>query len=78
MIKTNDLNKLKKTELIELVNRYYTSNEILSSELKESNENRDIYYNELNKHIRYNKYITYNSMVSSIFLLLSIIYIILL
>lgn len=78
MIKTNDLNKLKKTELIELVNRYYTSNEILSSELKESNENRDIYYNELSKHIRYNKYITYNSMVSSIFLLLSIIYIILL
>ena len=78
MIKTNDLNKLKKTELIELVNRYYTSNEILSSELKESNENRDIYYNELSKQIRYNKYITYNSMVSSIFLLLSIIYIILL
>lgn len=78
MIKTNDLNKLKKTELIELVNRYYSSNEILSSELKESNENRDIYYNELIKHTRYNKYITYNSMVSSIFLLLAIIYIILL
>lgn len=78
MIKTNDLNKLKKTELIELVNRYCSSNEILSSELKESNENRDIYYNELLKHIRYNKYITYNSMVSSIFLLLAIIYIILL
>ena len=78
MIKTNDLNKLKKTELIELVNRYYSSNEILSSELKESNEIRDIYYNKLIKHIRYNKYITYTSIVSSIFLLLAIIYIILL
>ena len=78
MIKTNDLNKLKKTELIELVNRYYTSNEILSSELKESNENRDIYYNELSKYIRYNKYSICISMISSIFLLLAIIYIILL
>lgn len=78
MIKTNDLNKLKKTELIELVNRYYNSNEILSSELKESNENRDIYYNKLYKHIRYTKFITCNYMVISIFLLLAIIYIILL
>lgn len=78
MIKTNDLNKLKKTELIELVNRYYSANEILSSELKESNEIRDIYYNKLSKYIRYNKYSICISMIISIFLLLSIIYIILL
>lgn len=78
MIKTNNLNKLKKTELIELVNHYCSSNEILSLELKESNEIRDIYYNKLIKHIRYNKYSICISMIISIFLLLSIIYIILL